>query len=56
MLIAVVRKNAIMMIDFALEAERKEGKKPEELIYQGGPHLFICRRSNLIVLVLPSCR
>jgi multidrug efflux pump len=29
-----VKKNAIMMIDFALEAERKEGKPPEEAIYQ----------------------
>jgi HAE1 family hydrophobic/amphiphilic exporter-1 len=35
MLIGIVKKNAIMMIDFALEAERKEGKKPEEAIYQG---------------------
>ncbi len=31
----LVKKNAIMMIDFALEAERKEGKKPAEAIYQG---------------------
>ncbi|HVN72382.1 MAG TPA: efflux RND transporter permease subunit [Desulfomonilia bacterium] len=35
MLIGIVKKNAIMMIDFALEAERKEGKHPEEAIYQG---------------------
>ena len=35
MLIGIVKKNAIMMIDFALEAERKDGKKPEEAIYQG---------------------
>jgi hydrophobic/amphiphilic exporter-1 (mainly G- bacteria), HAE1 family len=35
MLIGIVQKNAIMMIDFALEAERKEGKSPEESIYQG---------------------
>jgi HAE1 family hydrophobic/amphiphilic exporter-1 len=35
MLIGIVKKNAIMMIDFALEAERKEGKKPEEAIYEG---------------------
>jgi multidrug efflux pump len=34
LLIGIVKKNAIMMIDFALEAERKEGKKPEEAIYQ----------------------
>jgi multidrug efflux pump len=34
LLIGIVKKNAIMMIDFALEAERKEGKSPEESIYQ----------------------
>jgi multidrug efflux pump len=33
LLIGIVKKNAIMMIDFALEAERKEHKKPEEAIY-----------------------
>jgi HAE1 family hydrophobic/amphiphilic exporter-1 len=35
MLIGIVKKNAIMMIDFALEAERKENKSPAEAIYQG---------------------
>jgi HAE1 family hydrophobic/amphiphilic exporter-1 len=35
MLIGIVKKNAIMMIDFALDAERNEGKSPEESIYQG---------------------
>jgi len=34
LLIGIVKKNAIMMIDFALEAQRKEGKPPEEAIYQ----------------------
>jgi len=34
LLIGIVEKNAIMMIDFALDAERKEGKAPEEAIYQ----------------------
>ncbi len=34
LLIGIVKKNAIMMIDFALEAERNEGKSPEEAIYQ----------------------
>ena len=34
LLIGIVQKNAIMMIDFALEAERKEGKRPIEAIYQ----------------------
>jgi multidrug efflux pump len=34
LLIGIVKKNGIMMIDFALEAERKEGKLPEEAIYE----------------------
>jgi HAE1 family hydrophobic/amphiphilic exporter-1 len=35
LLIGIVKKNAIMMIDFALEAQRMEGKPPEEAIFQG---------------------
>jgi HAE1 family hydrophobic/amphiphilic exporter-1 len=35
LLIGIVKKNAIMQIDFALEAERNEGKSPAEAIYQG---------------------
>ena len=35
MLVGLVKKNAIMMIDFALEAERKEGKSSAEAIFQG---------------------
>jgi multidrug efflux pump len=34
LLIGIVKKNAIMMIDFALEAERKEGKSPRDAIYE----------------------
>ena len=34
LLIGIVKKNAIMMIDFALEAERNEGLPPEQSIYQ----------------------
>jgi multidrug efflux pump len=34
LLIGIVKKNAIMMIDFALEAEREHGKNPEEAIYE----------------------
>jgi hydrophobe/amphiphile efflux-1 (HAE1) family protein len=34
LLIGIVKKNGIMMVDFALEAERNEGKRPEEAIYQ----------------------
>jgi len=35
MLIGIVKKNAIMQIDFALEAERREGKAPRDAIYEG---------------------
>ncbi|MGE5097450.1 MAG: MdtB/MuxB family multidrug efflux RND transporter permease subunit [Betaproteobacteria bacterium] len=34
LLIGIVKKNAIMMIDFALDAERREGLAPREAIYQ----------------------
>jgi HAE1 family hydrophobic/amphiphilic exporter-1 len=35
MLVGIVKKNAIMMIDFALATQRREGRSPEEAIYQG---------------------
>jgi HAE1 family hydrophobic/amphiphilic exporter-1 len=35
MLVGIVKKNAIMQIDFALEAERSHGKKPEDAIVEG---------------------
>jgi multidrug efflux pump len=34
LLIGIVKKNAIMIVDFALEAERKHGKSPEEAIFE----------------------
>jgi len=34
LLIGIVKKNGIMIVDFALDAERSEGKPPEEAIYQ----------------------
>jgi multidrug efflux pump len=34
LLIGIVKKNGIMMVDFALDAERKEGKSPADAIYQ----------------------
>jgi len=34
MLVGIVKKNAIMMIDFAIEAQRKDNKTPDEAIYQ----------------------
>jgi HAE1 family hydrophobic/amphiphilic exporter-1 len=36
MLVGIVKKNAIMMIDFAIEAQRTGGKSAEEAIYQAG--------------------
>ena len=36
MLIGIVKKNAIMMIDFAIEAQRKQGMAPETAIHQAG--------------------
>ncbi len=35
MLVGIVKKNAIMQIDFALEAERVHGKSPADAIYEG---------------------
>jgi len=35
MLVGIVKKNGIMMIDFALAAQRNEGKTPAEAIYEG---------------------
>ena len=35
MLIGIVKKNAIMMIDFAIDAERRHGKSPAEAIFEG---------------------
>jgi multidrug efflux pump len=40
LLIGIVNKNAIMMIDFALDAERKEGKIPYDAIYQAAQLRF----------------
>src|SRR5204862_294720 len=40
LLIGIVEKNAIMMIDFALDAERKEKKKPEDAIFQAAKLRF----------------
>ncbi len=34
MLVGIVKKNAIMMIDFAIDAQRKEGRAPEDAIFQ----------------------
>jgi HAE1 family hydrophobic/amphiphilic exporter-1 len=36
MLVGIVKKNAIMMIDFAIDAQRKDGMSPERAIHQAG--------------------
>jgi HAE1 family hydrophobic/amphiphilic exporter-1 len=36
LLVGIVKKNAIMMIDFAIEAQRKQGLTPERAIHQAG--------------------
>ena len=36
MLVGIVKKNAILMIDFAIEAQRKDGMRAEEAIYRAG--------------------
>ncbi|MGI4802394.1 MAG: efflux RND transporter permease subunit [Janthinobacterium lividum] len=40
LLIGIVKKNAILMIDFALHAERDQGKAPRDAIYQAGVTRF----------------
>jgi HAE1 family hydrophobic/amphiphilic exporter-1 len=40
LLVGIVKKNAIMMIDFAIEAQRKDGTAPEQAIYQAGMTRF----------------
>ena len=40
MLVGIVKKNAIMMIDFAIEAQRREGKNAEDAIYEGAQVRF----------------
>jgi multidrug efflux pump len=40
LLIGIVKKNAIMMIDIALDIERTQGKPPEEAIFEGATLRF----------------
>jgi HAE1 family hydrophobic/amphiphilic exporter-1 len=55
MLIGLVKKNAIMQIDFALEAERKEGKTPVEAIYEGCLIRFRPIMMTTMAALLGSC-
>ena len=51
LLIGIVKKNAIMMIDFALAAEREEGKSPEEAIYEA----CLLRFRPIMMTTWPRC-
>jgi multidrug efflux pump len=52
LLIGIVKKNGILMVDFAIEAERKEGKSPEEAIYQASVLRF---RPILMTTMAAAC-
>ena len=56
LLIGIVKKNAIMMIDFALDAERNEGKPPREAIYQACLLRFRPILMTTMAAVLGRCR
>ena len=50
MLIDIVKKNAIMQIDFALDAERQHGKTPSEAIYEG----CIIRFRPIMIMIMAA--
>jgi multidrug efflux pump subunit AcrB len=52
LLIGIVKKNGILMVDFAIEAERKEGKSPEEAIFQASILRF---RPILMTTLAAAC-
>jgi len=52
LLIGIVKKNGILMVDFAIEAERKDGKSPEEAIYQASVMRF---RPILMTTLAATC-
>ena len=52
LLIGIVKKNGILMIDFAIQAERKEGKSPEEAIFQASILRF---RPILMTTMAAAC-
>ncbi|MFP1591611.1 efflux RND transporter permease subunit [Escherichia coli] len=51
LLIGIVKKNAIMMIDFALAAEREQGMSPREAIYQACLLRFVDLTTTLAALL-----
>jgi multidrug efflux pump len=52
LLIGIVKKNGILMVDFAIEAERKEGKSPEDAIFQASILRF---RPILMTTMAAAC-
>ena len=56
LLIGIVKKNAIMMIDFALDAERNEGQPPREAIYQACLLRFRPIMMTTMAALLGRCR
>ena len=56
LLIGIVKKNAIMMIDFALVAEREEGKPPREAIHQAALLRFRPIMMTTMAALLVHCR
>ncbi len=56
LLIGIVKKNAIMMIDFALEAEREGGKSPREAIFQACLLRFRPILMTTMAALLGACR
>ena len=56
LLIGIVKKNGIMMVDFALDAERKEGKSPEDAIYQACLLRFRPIMMTTMAALLAACR
>ena len=56
LLIGIVKKNAIMMIDFALEAEREHGMSPRDAIYQACLLRFRPILMTTMAALLARCR
>ena len=56
LLIGIVKKNAIMMIDFALVAERQHGKTPQEAIFEACMLRFRPIMMTTMAALLEDCR
>jgi HAE1 family hydrophobic/amphiphilic exporter-1 len=56
LLIGIVKKNGIMMIDFALKAEREQGMAPQEAIYQACLLRFRPIMMTTMCALLSACR